>query len=142
MEAWKEELMAADRAFRDATALDGANGWVSFFSEDGAMIAEGIGEIRGKEAIYSRMEAGFADPDFSLNWEPYRAEISQGGDLGFTVGRYETRRGQGDEAVVLGRGIYVSIWRREAQGGWKVLMDLGNPLETPAEEAEAEGVVG
>ena len=56
MEEWKAELMAADRAFNEATAREGASGWVSFFSEEGAMVSEGVGEIRGKEAIHSRME--------------------------------------------------------------------------------------
>jgi ketosteroid isomerase-like protein len=137
MEEWKAELLAADRAFNDATALEGASGWVSFFSEEGAMVSEGIGEIRGKDAIKARMEPAFADPSFSLTWDPYRAEVSAEGDFGFTVGRYQSMLGEGEEATVLGQGLYVSIWRREAGGVWKVMMDLGNPTDGPSEDGAA-----
>lgn len=128
LEAWKAEIMEADRAFDAATAEQGADGWVSFFSETGAMVVEGIGEVRGPEAIRKIIEPGFADPSASLRWEPLRAEMAQSGDLGYTVGRFQNIvvDSTGADQVVR-QGIYVSIWRRQADGSWKVEMDLGNP---------------
>lgn len=138
MESWKSDLMAADRAFNDATARDGATGWASFFAEQGAMISEGVGEIRGRESILSRMEGAFGNPAFRLSWDPFRAEVSKSGDLGYTVGRYESTLGSGDDRVVMARGLYVSIWRRQADGSWKVEMDLGNPTEEFTPEGGSE----
>ena len=128
MEAWKAEIMEADRAFDALTAQEGADGWVSFFSDAGAMVVEGVGEVRGTDAIRQMIEPGFADPSASLRWEPQRAEVSQSGDLGYTVGRFRNIvvDSTGAEQVVR-QGLYVSIWRRQADGSWKVEMDLGNP---------------
>jgi len=130
MDSWRAELMDADRAFNEATANQGASGWVSFFAQDGAMISEGVGEIRGHDAIETTMEGAFSDPSFRLTWEPIRAEVSEGGDLGYTVGRYTSVRIGNLGQEVRRRGLYVSIWRRQEDGSWKVEMDLGTPTSS------------
>jgi len=125
--SWKTELMEADVAFNLAVANEGAAGWVSFFSSDGAMISQGAGELRGHAAIQGAMEEAFSDPTYRLTWEPLRAEISRAGDLGYTVGRYTSSRVGSLGQTIRSSGMYVSIWRRQADGSWKVEMDLGTP---------------
>ena len=55
-------------------------------------------------------------------------------DLGYTVGRYEARRGGPGGEVSVSSGTYLTVWQRQSDGTWKVLADLGNsdppdPLE-------------
>ena len=127
MNAWESEIMEADRAFNQATAERGAAGWVSFFAPNGSMISAGVGEVQGAEAIQATMEGAFADASYRLTWEPSRAEVSASGDLGYTVGRYTSVRVGNLGQEVRSSGLYVSIWRRQEDGSWKVEMDLGNP---------------
>jgi ketosteroid isomerase-like protein len=125
--AFEAELMAADRAFNDSTQARGSAGWVSFFDPDGAMIQPNQGEIRGVDAIAEAIRA-LDDPSFTLTWEPLRAQGSDDGTLGYTVGRYEsTVLVEADTTV--SRGLYVSVWRRQSDGGLRVVMDLGNPVQ-------------
>ena len=119
--------MEADVAFNHAVANEGAAGWVSFFSPDGAMISQGAGEVRGHAAIQGAMEEAFSDPTYHLTWEPIRAEVSRAGDLGYTVGRYTSSRVGALGQTLRSSGMYVSIWRRQADDSWKVEMDLGTP---------------
>lgn len=127
-----EVLMEADRAFAAAVAEGGSEAWAFWFHEDGAMIQPRVGEVRGRDEIRAFM-AGLDDPGTSLRWEPLRAEIAASGDLGWTTGTYVSASvGEAGEAV-RGEGRYVSIWRRAADGSWKVVMDLGNPTEPTAE---------
>lgn len=128
--SWKTELMEADVAFNQAVANEGAAGWVSFFSPDGAMISQGAGESRGHAAIQGAMEEAFSDPTYQLTWEPLRAEVSRAGDLGYTVGRYTSSRVGSLGQSIRSSGMYVSIWRRQADGSWKVEMDLGTPTSS------------
>ena len=121
-----EVLMEADRAFSRDVGERGAEAWVSWFADDGAQIQPGAGEVRGKEAIRQLM-AGLDDPDFSLRWEPLRADIAASGDLGWTTGEYVSEGKGPDGEPRRGQGRYVSIWRKQADGSWKVVMDLGNP---------------
>lgn len=120
------ELMAADRAFDAATQAEGSSGWVRFFDPQGAMIQQGRGEIRGLDAIQGAV-ASLDEAGFTLTWEPLRAQGSDDGTLGYTVGRYESRTLLASDTTIA-RGMYVSIWRRQPDGSLKVVMDLGNPV--------------
>lgn len=121
-------LLDADRAFAAAVADGGADAWASWFAEDGAMIQAGVGEIRGRAAI--REGVAYLDrPGVALRWQPERADIAASGDLGWTTGPWELRS-DGPDSPVATRGRYVSIWRRQPDGTWKVVMDLGNPVDT------------
>jgi len=122
-------LMEADRAFAAAVAEGGTEAWVSWFADDGAQITPGAGEIRGHEAIRENM-AGLDDPNYSLRWEPLRADIAASGDLGWTTGSYVSEGIGADGQAKRGQGRYVSIWRKQADGTWKVVMDLGNPTSS------------
>lgn len=122
--------MEADRAFAAAVAEGGSEAWASWFAGDGAMIQPGVGEIRGREEILSMM-ASLDEPGVSLRWEPLRADIAASGDLGWTTGTYVSESPGPDGEVRTGQGRYVSIWRRQPDGSWKVVMDLGNPTAAP-----------
>jgi ketosteroid isomerase-like protein len=58
-----------------------------------------------------------------LAWYPSHAGVSSTGDLGFTTGPYEYRAAPPDSSV--GYGHFASVWRRGADGVWKVEVDLG-----------------
>lgn len=123
-------LMEADRAFAAAVAEGGTEAWVSWFASDGAQIQPGVGEIRGHDAI-RRLMAGLDDPSRTLTWEPLRADIAAGGDMGWTTGSFTSLGTGPDGETRRGQGRYVSIWRKQADGSWKVVMDLGSPTDAP-----------
>ena len=123
-------LLAADSAFDAAVATGGSAAWVEWFAPDGAMIQAGAGEIRGLDAI--RDAVGYLDEaGTSLRWSPERAEIAVSGDLGWTTGGYVVTSTGADGSETRGEGRYVSIWRLQPEGAWKVVMDLGNPVGPP-----------
>jgi ketosteroid isomerase-like protein len=72
------------------------------------------------------------DPNFTLSWEPLRADIAASGDLGWTTGSYTSEGIGPDGEPRRGQGRYVTIWRKAADGSWKVVMDLGNPTQSPS----------
>jgi ketosteroid isomerase-like protein len=123
---FEAELMAADRAFNEATQAHGSAGWLSFFDGQSAMIQSGVGEIRGLGAIGEAI-ADLDDPTVKLTWEPLRAQGSADGTLGYTVGSYESTV-SGDSGSSVAHGLYVTVWSRRPDGSLKVAMDLGNPV--------------
>ena len=119
-------LMEADRAFNRAVAGGGSAAWGAWFAEDGAIVQEGVGEIRGRTAVAEAV--AFLDvPGVSLSWEPVRADIARSEDLGWTTGSFVSVGPGPDGAEQRRTGTYVSIWRLQTDGSWKVVMDLGNP---------------
>lgn len=123
-----KNLTVADRSFARATAARGVKGWVANFAEDGVMFRAGA-IVRGHAEIEELMAPAFSDSSYSLLWEPEYAEVASSADLGYTVGRYESRRVGADGVALVETGRYVTIWRRDSAGRWKVVLDIGSPDE-------------
>jgi len=49
--------------------------------------------------------------------------MSPAGDMGYTWGHYEGRSKDADGNPKVTMGRYLTIWRRNADGNWKVLLD-------------------
>jgi ketosteroid isomerase-like protein len=59
-----------------------------------------------------------------LNWKPIFADISVSGELGYTTGPWEFSTGaEPDKPVAFGH--YVSIWQKQSDNKWKVIVDMG-----------------
>ena len=58
-----------------------------------------------------------------LNWEPAFADIAAAGDLGYTTGPWE--RSRTAQEAPMSFGHYVTLWRKQADGKWKVALDAG-----------------
>lgn len=114
------ELEAADRAFAADTAARGIEGWMAAFEPQGGMMQRGA-RIEG-DAIRAAMAPLFEGG--MLAWDPIAS--GRAGTLGFTVGK----------ATYTGadrwRSSYITIWRQQPDGTWKVLFDTGRPVHEPA----------
>ena len=114
------ELEAADRAFSDDTGARGIEGWMAAFDPQGGMMRRGSrvegGQIR--EAMGPLLSKG------KLVWAPVAS--GREGNLGFTVGK-ATYTGEDSWA-----SSYVTVWRQQPDGSWKVLFDTGRAVQKPA----------
>lgn len=120
-ELWKFELMKEDRAFGTSVQLDDPSKWSAFLAPDGTVLQSGVGEIQGPEAVeHMFTDAIDSATVTSLRWEPERAEVSRTGDLGYTVGRYLATGIDLAGNEITKEGTYVTIWRRQDDGEWKV----------------------
>jgi ketosteroid isomerase-like protein len=56
-----------------------------------------------------------------------REGAARSGDLGYVYGTYELKREAGErEPTEVGN--YVHVWKREAGGDWRVVLDITNPV--------------
>lgn len=125
----RKVLMETDRDFDLATANNGAEGWTSYFAEDGIMMPAGGEIVAGKKAIRELMESRLATPGYSLRWEPIDADVS--GDLGYTYGVAKFSRTGKDGKPEVSYGKYVTIWKKQRDRSWKVAVDIGNSSPPP-----------
>ena len=82
--------------------------------------------ITGGEAIRKTFAAMTSAPGFSLSWTPTKAEVGASGDIGYTAGTYQSTMGG-----VAEKGKYVTVWKKQADGAWKVTEDIFNADEAP-----------
>jgi ketosteroid isomerase-like protein len=121
----KIELIEADRGWARSVQEVGLGAWLQAFGETGIMVSNGVLHS-GQDGIRSQMLPLFADSLFSITWEPNFSEVAESGDLGYTIGTYEMTA-SADEGARTFRGSYLTVWRRNENGVWKVEADIGNP---------------
>jgi hypothetical protein len=126
-------VRAADTAFaRDSLAHGTAQAFRDFMDPADGLSYGGPKPLRGAAAIYNAM-GGDAPAKFRLEWVSTNAWGSRGGDMGVTVGDW--RRTRIGEAKPAETGRYVTVWRRDASGAWKGLIDIGEIDDKPQNNA-------
>ena len=115
-------LIEADREFARQSAAQGAPAWIAVMAPNAIKPGAGGKWITGPAAIGEQMTAAFSRPGFTLSWEPVRAEVSRGGNLGYTWGRWTSTSGGNTRS-----GTYMTVWEKQPDGSWKVLFDTGDP---------------
>ena len=111
-------LAAAETAFAaHSVRTDMREAFLAWFAEDGAWVDSGWKPARPALASWP------AAPAIVLDWRPVHTEVAASGELGLSTGPWKrTPKGKPGEPRY---GQYVSIWRREPGGAWKVEADLG-----------------
>jgi ketosteroid isomerase-like protein len=118
-------LVRIEGEFMQAATDHGSQGYMSYYSEDAVEVPNGQAFLNGKAEIAKTM--GFLDiPDNHLTWSPVHADVSASGDLGYTYGTFEFRSKDKDGKPVSDVGKYVTIWKKQQDGTWKVVLDMGN----------------
>jgi ketosteroid isomerase-like protein len=116
-------LFAADRTFASAAAAKGAAAaYAGVLADNARFHHEGAIPVVSKKAILANLAAH----PVKMSWLPIQSRISSSGDLGYTAGKEQI----GDD-----QGYYLRIWKKQADGTWKVVLDLFSapPQEKPAE---------
>jgi ketosteroid isomerase-like protein len=125
--ATTDTLRQLEADFMKAAVERGADGYMAYYAEDAVEVPNGADAIHGKANIAKSM--GFLnDKNNRLTWAPVDAGISSSGDLGWTSGTYEFRSVDKDKPTV-SHGKYTSIWKKQPDGSWKAVLDMGNASE-------------
>src|SRR5450432_3179780 len=119
-------VRAADLDFSALSVKSGAGpAFGEFVALDGASIGTGATEITcGRDAVAKSLAP--LGPG-ALTWAPRVADAAPSGDLAFTSG----------DAIIKDSGEtsysnYLTVWKRQADGQWRVVADGGNSAPAPA----------
>jgi ketosteroid isomerase-like protein len=119
-------VVEAEHAFAEYSIAHGMkDAFLNFAAPDGVIFRRG--PVNAIEA-WTRTNPA---PTGLLTWWPVYADVSEAGDLGYTTGPYEYRDKPSD-AKPEGAGHYFTIWRRQPDGSWRFVVDLGIQHEAPA----------
>jgi ketosteroid isomerase-like protein len=122
-----DDVLATDRAFAAMAKAKGARAaFTEYADADAVMFRAGVGPVKGLEAIGRVFEE---PPAATPVWDPEAADVAASGDLAYSWGQFTwTPVADGPLA---GKppftGYYVSIWKRQRDGRWKWVVDLGVP---------------
>lgn len=123
-----EFLFGLEQKFAAAVAAEGGKAFAAWFDPNGMTLANKQAPVIGQAAIAAH--ATWSPDHYQLTWTPEGGELSPAGDMGYTWGHYEGRS-VGSAAGSVQHGRYMSVWKKEPDGSWKVLFDSSN--EDPPE---------
>lgn len=107
---------------------------VAHYADDGMVLLSNAPTMVGKDAIRAGMKDTIADPKFSLDLKTAKVEVS--GDLAYSQGTYSVMFFDAKTKKVMAEtGRYVEVYKKQADGSWKVLQDINSP-EAPAAPAK------
>jgi len=120
-------LFGLEQKFAAAVAEGGGKAFAARFDKNGMTLANKQAPVVGQAAIAAH--ATWSPDTYQLTWTPEGGELSPAGDMGYTWGHYEGRSVGGATPVQHGR--YMTVWTKERDGTWKVILDSSN--EDPPE---------
>ncbi len=121
------KLLRRDAEWADfASAGKDVEKIVSYWSDDAVLIFPGQPVLEGKTAIRAYVTESLKTPGFKIHWVSEKPVFSPDGKLAYMRGKDElTVPGpSGAPVTVHLRGI--SIWRLDADGQWRCVVDISN----------------
>jgi uncharacterized protein (TIGR02246 family) len=115
-------LFGLEAKFARATALGGGKAFASWFAEDAVTLSNGKAPVQGHAAIAA--QATWSEKSYQLTWTPQAGQLA--GEMGYTWGHYEGTSITPDGQRVTTAGRYMTIWKKQADGEWKVELDASN----------------
>ena len=124
-------LRVADSSLQAAIAARDAERAATFYSEDAVLMPVAEPIVEGRAAILEEWRHVFGIPGFSNSSRLVTAAASHAGDLAYTRGTYESPMLGLKGQQVIERGKWVSVWRREPGGQWRIVVDIFNTDSPP-----------
>jgi ketosteroid isomerase-like protein len=121
-----DALLAADAAWMKVYAAKDLEKSVAFFDNEGSMLPSNAPIATGKDALTKLIGSAFATPDYTLSWHANKVGVARSGELGYTSGTYDFSIKDASGKTISDKGKYLTVWKKEADGAWKVLFDTYN----------------
>ena len=112
------QVFAAESAFAASMADRDTAAFARFVSPEAVFFGRTV--LRGKAAVVDGWRRFFEGPAAPFSWKPEVVEVLESGTLALSSGPV-----LGPDGKQI--GTFNSIWRREGDGGWRVIFDKGCP---------------
>lgn len=113
------QVFAAESTFAHSMAARDVQTFASMVATEAIFMGR-RGALQGKDTIVAVWRPFFVDSQPPFSWYPEVVEVLASGTLALTSGPVHDPSGKQT-------GTFTSIWRREADGHWRIVFDKGCP---------------
>lgn len=125
-----DALMQTSRDWAKAAASGDVERILSYWADDAVVLEPDQRAHFGKAGIRQMVEASMKIPKFSITWGPESAVISKSGDMGYVIEHNRVSFADSTGKIQTQFGKAVTIWRKDASGAWKCVVDIWNGSPT------------
>ena len=115
-------IREAEAGMEKAAASLDAEKAVSYYTEDVVGMSADAPVMQGKENALKYFQGMLKDKP-QISWTPSHVEVARSGDLGYSwgIGKVVAKDKKGKPVVTTMK--YVSVWKKQADGSWKIAVD-------------------
>lgn len=124
-------LMQLSRDWAEIAATGDLEALTAFWADDAILMPPGVPPIEGKAAIREYVEEAMQMPGFSITWRPLSVHVAASGDLAYMIETNVSTVNDSTGTPVTMHGKGVTVWRKDAEGNWKNVVDQWSPIPAP-----------
>jgi uncharacterized protein (TIGR02246 family) len=122
-------IRAAVQQWSAAAQAKDAEKFMSVYADDAVLMLEDAPDFRGSAAIREALTGMMQDPHFALSFAAKEVNVSRSGDMAYETGTFAMTTSDPEGNPASETGAYVVVWRKQADGAWKVVVDA--PVSDP-----------
>ena len=121
-----EAVKAADAALQAAIVAKDLDKIMVHYADNVTLMPTAEPLISGKAAVTEEWEHVLAIPGFDSRSVTTGAKVSAANDLAYTMGSYRTAMVGEDGKQVVEPGKWLTIWKKQADGNWRIVVETYN----------------
>ena len=128
--AVRQAIEQANANFVAAVKQGDSTGMVANYADDAVMMMGGMPALRGRSEIGSKVVGMFKavkGGDVKL----VTSQVDVAGDYAIETGAYEMTATPPGGKPATEKGKYVTVWKKQSDGSWKIYRDIANTDEPP-----------
>lgn len=122
-----EKVIQLSKDWSKAASSGDVSKTLSYWADDAIIMSAGQPVLNGKESIKKMVEESFKMPGFRISWEPQKAVVSESGDMAYILEDSQISFLDSTGKSIVENNKAVSIWRKQADGSWKNVVDISTP---------------
>ena len=124
--AAQDALREADAAYSRAGNSKDLEAFVAHYAPEAVGYPPNEPTVTGLDGIRGWIGKALQDSAFAVTFQPVSLEVSSDGTMGYTVNTADLRATGPDGKPMDARIRDVHMWRKQADGSWKVVIDIWN----------------
>lgn len=122
-----EKVMKLSEEWSKAVSTKDVEKITSYWADDAILMSAEQPVLEGKNAIRQMVEESFKMPGFNISWQPKNVVVSESGDMAYLIEDSQVSFSDSTGKLMTMQNKAVSIWRKDANGSWKNVVDISTP---------------
>jgi uncharacterized protein (TIGR02246 family) len=125
-------IRANSTAWSSASQTKNLDKVVSFYAPDAIAMPDDTPIATTASDIRAMWQGMFSNANSTLSWKTTKVEVAKSSDIAYEYGVYHIDTPQKSGLIDTVYGKYLVIWKKQADGTWKVAVDTDNNDAPPA----------
>jgi len=129
-------LRQADEAWSASAQTRSVDTWMGYYAADAVLLPPNAPTAAAPADIRKNIEGMLGLPGVSVSWKATKVQVAKSGELGYLYGTYAMSWDDGKGGKATENGKMTEVWRKQADGSWKCVVDMFSSDAAPAPAAK------